>query len=95
MISCGKNSLAKLFILSLACKCNSKGTQATRNVLHFIYQGDSNSCNTGSCTCRIGYKGTDCNTCEVGYYVSSFQNGENVCTSKKLHIKYLLEQPSI
>ena len=62
----------------LACKCNSRGSVASRNIL-FIYQRDNTACNNETCICITGYKGNDCNMCEAGYFVSSSYYGENIC----------------
>ena len=53
----------------LECNCNLEG---------------SNSCSrsNGSCSCDTGYSGVSCNNCEMGFYVSSTENGQNTCTSK-------------
>ena len=68
----------------IGCVCNSKGSTKTDN------SNCINKCcnNDGSCKCLPGYSGTDCNSCQNGYFVSAVANGEVECTG---NIKYGLK----
>ena len=67
-------------LFSLACTCNSQGSTK-----HDDSACENKCCNLdGSCKCKAGYSGNDCNTCEVGYYVSATVNGDNSCTGEEL-----------
>ena len=59
-----------------ACICNSQGsTKADDSTC------DNKCCDDdGSCTCIPGYSTIDCNTCDIGYYVSDTVSNENSCT---------------
>ena len=48
----------------------------------YIYQRDSSGCNDGDCTCKLGYSGNDCNSCEEGFFIASVEDGENNCTGE-------------
>ena len=63
----------------LGCKCNMLGS-TTADYSDCV----DKCCNEGgSCTCIMGYSGSDCNDCIVGhYYVSATVNGENTCTGE-------------
>ena len=38
----------------------------------------------GSCQCKMGYTGSNCNSCNDGYYVSNITNGdEKTCSGEK------------
>ena len=65
-----------LIFLPLACVCNSLGsTKADDSAC------DNKCCDDdGSCTCTPGYSTNDCNTCDIGYYVSDTVSNENSCT---------------
>ena len=65
-----------IHFLLLACICNSLGsTKADDSAC------DNKCCNDdGSCTCTPGYSTIDCNTCDIGYYVSDTAFDENSCT---------------
>ena len=60
----------------IACICNSLGsTKADDSTC------DDKCCdNDGTCKCTVGYSAIDCNTCDVGYYVSATVSNENSCT---------------
>ena len=60
----------------LACICNSFGsTKADDSTC------DDKCCDDdGSCTCTTGYSTIDCNTCDIGYYVSATVYDENTCS---------------
>ena len=69
----------------LVCLCNSIGST----------KSDGSSCNNkccndnGSCHCKLGYVGENCNKCDSEYYVSSITNGEVTCSGEWLQ-PYLL-----
>ena len=60
----------------LGCMCNSKGsTKADNSVC-------ANKCcnDDGTCKCKPGYSGTDCNNCKDGYFASHIdENGQITC----------------
>ena len=66
------------FILHLGCSCSSKGTISCAEI-------------GGFCDCKIGYSGSDCGTCDEGYYISSVDDMEYTCTGKFYTLNYTLE----
>ena len=61
---------------NLACKCNSLGS--TRNDDRPCF---GKCCNDdGSCKCKIGYTGSQCNECDNGYYATNITDGEKSCS---------------
>ena len=55
----------------------------------YIFERDNSACNNGSCMCKSGYSGNDCNECDNGYKVISTDMGENTCEPGKNTIKML------
>ena len=45
--------------------------------------GVGSSCNATACDCGIEYQGNQCQSCNIGYYVSSGTDGTDpMCSSK-------------
>ena len=65
-----------LIEMALECTCNRLGSTKSDDSAC-----DNKCCNDdGTCKCTIGYSGNDCNSCDIGYYVSDTVNNENNCT---------------
>ena len=68
-----------IIIFPLVCTCNSLGST----------KSDDSACNDkccdddGYCKCITGHSGTDCNTCDTGYYTSSMIGDEKICTGNR------------
>ena len=69
-----------VFFQYLACSCNSKGSTKSDDGVCI-----AKCCNNdGSCKCITGYSGTDCNICDIGFYVSATTSGEKTCKGDQL-----------
>ena len=64
----------------LACECNSQGSTKEDGSPCF-----NKCCNDdGSCQCKTGYIGLNCNNCNSGFYVSSITSGdEKTCSGEE------------
>ena len=66
--------------IHLACECNSQGSTKEDGSPCF-----DKCCNDdGSCQCKRGYAGLDCNNCSGGFYVSNITSGdEKICSGEQ------------
>ena len=64
------------FLISLECTCNSIGAAKIDNS-----NCTKNCCNSnGSCTCKPGYIGMECQDCDNGYILLDDMNGDKICS---------------
>ena len=71
------NYVFVIFFPISECSCNSLGSTKNDDSPCF-----GKCCNDdNSCKCRIGYIGSNCNQCDIGYYVTNVTNGENTCSN--------------
>ena len=69
-------------LLFLACDCNSQGSTKDDGSTCF-----GKCCNdNGSCRCKLGYIGSDCNQCDAGYYETNIINEEKTCSGEQTWI---------